>query len=134
MSAPIITPDAVRLYLMDRPEFNTLMSINWEQEQIEQCLVLTVDAFNRMSPPSKYPYTLESFPSMELLLTGTCAKLLISLALNHTLNQFSYSADGTSVTEKDKGPMLQAFGSQLWQEFRKEAQDLKVQFNIARAS
>jgi len=132
MATTRLTETDLRVFLMDKPELNTLIAgQRWSSEDIEQAELFVVDYFNIMNPPTMPGWTLESFPYRALLLIGTAAHLLKSAAINEASNQFSYSADGVQVNDKDKAQVFTAMGEAYWTEFKQLAQGIKINFNIA---
>ena len=134
MATPIITADEVRLFLLDRSEMNPLLlGIRFTPEMIEQAMVNTVDYYNLIPPPCGKMYTIESFPFRSVLLLGTAGYLLRSAAINEAANQFSYSADGVQVNDKDKAQIFMSLGNGFWEEFKELARNIKINQNIASA-
>jgi|APCry1669190119_1035276.scaffolds.fasta_scaffold00190_14 hypothetical protein len=132
MANPLITPEEIRLFMMDRAELNPLLlGIRWTQEMINQAMINTVDYFNLMLPPIGVYYTIEKFPFRGLLLLGTSGYLLRSAAINEAGNQFSYAADGVQINDKDKAQIFLELGNQLWTEFKELAQNIRISQNIA---
>lgn len=132
MSAPAITEKDIRLFVMDKPELNTLICGNkWSSEAIESAMITAIDMFNIIPPPTSYNYTIESFPSRGLLLLGTTAMLLKGAAIYEAVNELSYSAAGVSIDDHNKAQIYTALGKELWDEFKELAQQVKVSQNAA---
>jgi hypothetical protein len=132
MAQSIITPEEIRMFLLDRAELNPLLlGIRFTSEMIEQAIVNTVDYFNLLNPPTMNMYTVENFPYRSLLLLGGAGYLLRSAAINEASNQLSYSSDGVQVNDKDKAQIFLSLGNSLWDEFKQMATNIKININVA---
>lgn len=132
MAQSIITNNSLRLYLMDRPQNNTLIDgVRWSEEMINEAVLNTIDAFNIIPPPANNFFSVETFPSRYLLLTGVAGYLLKSASINESSNNLTYSADSVQINDKDKGPIFAQLGKQYWDEFKEIATAWKVSNNLA---
>lgn len=132
MAQSILTPEEVRLFMLDRAEMNPLLlGIRFTPEMIEQAIVNTVDYFNLMNPPTNEYYTIETFPFRALLLLGASGYLLRSAAINEASNQLSYASDGVQVNDKDKAQIFLTIGGNLWEEFKQMATNIRININVA---
>lgn len=133
MSNTVITPEEIRIFLMDTPELNPLLrGIKFSPEEIDQASIHTIDYFNTI-PPLTGMYTLESFPHRYLLLMGATGHLLRSASINQAINQLDYNVDGVQVNDYAKATLFSQLGTQFWQEFQQLAQNVKINQNIAAA-
>lgn len=131
MAQSIITPEEIRLFMLDRAELNPLLlGIRFTPEMIEQSIVNTVDYFNLLNPPTMQMYTIENFPFRSLLLLGASGYLLRSAAINEASNQLSYASDGVQINDKDKAQIFLTLGNSLWDEFKQMATNIKININV----
>lgn len=134
MATGRLTEKDIRLFLMDRPELNSLLrGVRWSPEEIESALTYCVGYFNESSPSTGHSYTIESFPFQFAWLTGTAGHLLRSAAINEVSNNISYQLDGVQVNDKDKGELFARMGQQYWDEFKLMSSNIKMQQNVAAA-
>jgi hypothetical protein len=131
MAQPIVTPEEIRMFLLDRAELNPLLlGVRFTAEMIEQAIINTIDYFNLMNPPIYHMYTVEDFPYRGLLLLGGAGYLLRSAAINEASNQLSYASDGVQINDKDKAQIFLSLGNNLWEEFKQLAQNIRININI----
>jgi hypothetical protein len=132
MAQTIITPNSIRIFLQDKPEYNSLLDgVRWSDEMINESIINAVDYFNISNPPANNFFTVENFPSRYLLLTGVCGYLLKSASIQQTSNNLTYSADGVQINDNDKGPAFFQMGDQLWKEFKEMSFNWKTNSNVA---
>jgi hypothetical protein len=134
MSAARITEKDVRLFLMDKPELNTLLrGVRFSPEEIEAAIVHCIDWFNQASPPTSASYTVETFPFRITLISGVTGHLLKGAAVHEASNNLTYSLDGLQVNDKDKAEIFTRLGLQFWEEFKESVLNIKLNQNIAAA-
>lgn len=132
MAQAIITEDELRMFAKDTPELNTLVdSVRFTPKDIERALVSVVDRFNILTPPSG-TYSVENFPSRALLTLGVWGWLLRGAAIGEASNNFSYSAEGVSVNDRDKAELFTSLGNTYWQEFIEASKAMKLTQSINR--
>lgn len=133
MATTVITPNEIRMFLMDRPELNTLIrTINFSTEEIDQAAISVIDYFNTISPQTVC-HVLETFPYRYLLVIGVAGYLLRSGSINQALNHFAYSVDGVQIDDNAKAELFLRIGGEFWEEFKQLAQNIKVAQNISAA-
>jgi len=131
MSAAILTEEDVRLFISDYSQDNPLLQgVRWDAKRIDKAMVMAVDEYNITQPPIGLSYTIESFPNRVVLLKGTVGYLLRGAAINEASNNFSYSAEGVSVNDKDKAGIFMQLGKDLWEEFRENCRSIKLTQNV----
>jgi hypothetical protein len=131
MAQSIITEKEIRIWMMDKPELNTLVEgVRWRPEDIEQATINVVDYFNILPPPNKHSYTVESFPSRSLLALGVCGWLLRGAAIGEASNNLTYNAAGVQINDRDKAEIFTSIGGQLWAEFKELSQSMKLAQSI----
>lgn len=132
MAQAIITEEELRMFAKDTPELNTLVdSVRFTPKDIERAIVSVVDRFNILTPPSGM-YTVESFPSRALLTLGVWGWLLRGASIGEASNNFSYSAEGVAVNDRDKAEIFLNLGNSFWQEFIEAAKAMKLTQSINR--
>ena len=131
MAQQVITNTDISLFLMDRPELNTLIDgSRFTPEMINKAVLYTIDQFNTANPPTNSFYTVESFPSVSLLLLGVCSWLLKSAAIGDAANQFNYSADGVTIQDRDKAQIFLSLGQMFAADFKETTMNLKMNMNV----
>lgn len=133
MGQPVATPNEIRLFLLDRPEFNTLINgVKWTDEMINQAIIYTIDKFNISNPPVlNGGFTVETFPSKYLLLIGVTSYLLRSSAIGDINNFFNYTADGVTISDRDRGQLFLSAAQTFADEFNQTTQNIKTNLNLA---
>jgi hypothetical protein len=130
MATAVINEKQLRIWAMDRPELNTLIDgVRFSPEDIENAMIMVVDRWNVTLPPSSM-YTLETFPSMSLLCLGTWGWLLRGAAIGEASNNFTYSAEGIQINDRDKAEIFSSIGEKLWQEYIDTVQQVKLAQSI----
>ena len=130
---PKITEKSIRIFMMDRPELNPLLSgVRFDTVDMEEAIVNVIDYFN-MLPPPVVSYTVETFPFRMLLLLGVSGHLLRGASINEASNNLSYAVDGVTVNDKDKASTFLQMGNSFWEEFKQLAQQIKISQNVAAA-
>jgi hypothetical protein len=134
MAQPIITEKEIRIFLLDKPELNTLIKgVKFDSTDIEQAIINVIDYFNVASPPTGQSYTVENFPFRFVLLTGIAGHLLKGAAVNEAINQLDYAVDGVTVQDKNKAGLFTQLGQGFWEEFKQMVRDIKVNQNVSAA-
>lgn len=134
MSAPILTEEKIRNFMMDKPELNTLIQgVRFKAEDIDDASILAVDYFNMASPPTGDSYSIETFPFAYLLLMGTCGILLRGASIQQASNNLSYAAGDVQVNDQDKAEIFMKLGSEFWNEFKEHVRQVKLNQNISNA-
>lgn len=132
MAATILTEKDVRIFLMDKPELNPLLQgVRWSAEDIDKAMMMTVDFFNTIMPPTGNSYTVENFPFAHIMMLGTTGYLLKSAAVNQASNNITYMLDGVQVNDNDKADIFMKLGNDYWTEFKELATNTKLNQNVA---
>jgi len=121
--------DEVREYLSDYAPNNYL--IDGEEvtnTYISLCMNLGVDAYNSMTPVSRYSEG--NFPSKQILLWGTCWNIYNGKALLLARNTMQYSDGGLQVPIEERAELYKGIADSFRAQFREAAQALKIQHNI----
>ena len=117
------------MFLRDYPDYNRLLDKEeFTQPQIDQAMKLTVMEFNEISPMTRY--TLENFEFKHLLLIGTCWHLLLGGGIGRSRNRLSHSSGGVAIDDEAHSDVELNLANLLGAEFKKKAQDIKVEMNV----
>jgi len=113
----------VRVFIRDYPVLNRLLNdIETSPQTIKLCILMAVDDFN-VTPPPLSIYSVDNFPSLSILMYGTIANILDSVAIVDNRNMLSYSDGSVSQSPADKGRLV-ASQSKYWRQLY-EQQKLK---------
>ena len=124
----------VRAKLRDYPELNRLIEgRETSDREIAFAVMDAIDDFNT-TPPLLGAYSLESFPSISLLIQGSLINILQSVGLLQTRNQMSYSdGQGIQVSVSDKAPMLLQWMNLFSNQYEQKKFRLKQALNLGGA-
>jgi len=130
-SIPVLTVEEVRVYMRDAPKYNKLLDdFHFTQREVDFAIDLTVDEFNTLPPPIGN-YTINNFPSKELLILGVIGHLLNAEAILQLRNQITATdGDIAPVDIDNKMAQYQQLGSYYREMFRQKAQLVKQKINI----
>jgi len=121
----------VRIKLRDFPELNRLIEgYETSDKEIALAAFEAIDDFNT-TPPILETYTLETFPSMSLLIRGTLIYVIESVGLLQTRNHMVYSdGQGVQVSVSDKTPQLLQWLTLFSNQFETKKIRLKKALNL----
>jgi len=124
----------IRAKLRDYPELNRLIAgRETSDREIAFAIMECIDDFN-MTPPLLGQFTLESFPSVSLLINGSIIHILTSVGLLQTRNHMSYSdGQGIQVSVSDKAPQLMNWMNLFTQNYEQKKFRLKQAINLGNA-
>lgn len=130
MTAPILSPEEVKLYIQDRPELNYLLpGEEFGLPQISLAINLAVDLFNTgIAPISNF--TLFTFPSKSILLYGTLSRLFQGQAALYARNQMDYSDGGITLPVEERTQYYTQLASMYETTFQQAGKTWKVAKNI----
>jgi hypothetical protein len=132
MAQSIVTNDKIRLFLQDKPQFNSLVDgCRWSDEMINEAILSVCDFYNITNPPSNVWVSAESYPSRYLLIRGVAGYLLSSASINEASNNLTYSENGVQINDKDKAEIFKALGKELWDEHVNMVTNLKTNQNLS---
>ncbi len=123
----------VRDYMRDFPEFNALV-VGEETSDglINLCADLAADDFSNTMPPIGV-FTVETHPSLYLLLIGTVIQVLRSAGILQARNNLNYSDGGLTVATSDKAQIYLAMANALMTEYEHKKRNLKISINAGSA-
>jgi len=125
--------EQVRDYMRDFPEFNALTPGEETSDSlINLCADLAADDFSTTMPPIGQ-FTVESHPSLYLLLLGTVIQILRSAGILQARNNLNYSDGGLTVATSDKAPIYQAYANWIIGEYERKKRTLKISLNAGTA-
>lgn len=121
----------VRSKLRDYPELNRLTEgVETSDRQIAAALLSAVDDYNN-TPPLIENVTLQTYPSVGLLVTGAICEVLESVGLLQTRNSMNYSdGQGVQVSVADKTPALIAWINLFSSRYEQKKFRLKQAHNL----
>lgn len=124
----------VRAKMRDYPELNRLVAgQETSDRQIAMALIEALDDFNT-TPPLIGSVTLDTHPSVSLLVNGTIIYTLQSIGLLQTRNQMNYSdGQGVQVGVNDKSPMLLQWIQLFSGQYEQKKMRLKQAMNLSGA-
>lgn len=121
-----------RAFMRDYAELNRLIVGEEHSDRLIAWAVL--DALNDINTtPPLQSFTLDSFPSVHLLLRGTVISLLESIGLLQTRNHLTFSDGGIQVGVSDKTPLIQSWIQLFRNSYEEKKQRLLIALNIENA-
>lgn len=131
MATARITVNDIRRFLLDKPAANTLIDgVKWNDEDIDKACLDVIDAYNTIPPPIGFVSCVEQFPLRYLLLIGVSGHLLRGAAVSEAINQLDYSAEGVSVSDRNKAQLFTELGNGFWKEFLDMSKQIKISQNV----
>lgn len=124
-----LTPDDIRLYAKDKPDFNVLLEgeVQSSDDLIRLAMRLTVSDFNSASPVTAY--VVETFPNDMVLLYGTLHHLANGEAERQLRNQVTYNAQGLNAGIDDKAMLYNQLAQFYKTLFEQKLRDYKMYLN-----
>jgi hypothetical protein len=120
----------LRLFLNDTPLLNRLIRREESDDpKLDLAILLTIDDWN-ITPPPLGNVTIDTFPSLWLLIYGSAIHVLRSAGLLQSRNDLPYSSGGVSVRLWDKTQLYQSWIAQFVQEYERKKLNLKMAMNI----
>ena len=125
----------IRQHLRDSgPEDNYLIdTVEFDLAEIAACLERPVQIWNETMSFVPKRYTTSTFEYRSRWLDACVGFLFILAAHNYDRNLQAYQAGGTSVQDKNKGPLYMQKGQMMVQEFREWVKARKGQLNLEQA-
>ena len=125
------TISLIRAKMRDYPELNRLIEgRETSDREIAFAIMETIDDFNS-TPPLIAGFSIESFPSVSLLIRGSIINIIESVGLLQTRNQMSYSdGQGVQVSVSDKAPMLMQWANLFKSQYEQKKFRLKQALNL----
>jgi len=133
MSTPSITPELIRLFLLDRsPSDNFLLDEQeYTPEQLEMALQLTVSKYNTTDPIGVDFQKAETWPYQYEGLLSICSILLKSKAINMVRNRLNYSTkSGVTVDDRKSAEDYIRLAVDFQKEFESRVAKIKMHHNI----
>jgi hypothetical protein len=123
----------LRLFMNDTAELNRLIKQQEStDEQMDLALRLTIDDWN-ITPPPLGNMSIETFPSIFLLIHGAAIQLLKMAGILQSRNELNYSSGGVTVRTFDKTRLYQSWIGIFVQEYERKKTTFKIAQNIAAA-
>lgn len=120
----------LRRFVRDYPELNRLLRAQEHSlEDIDLALDLTVAEYNTKNPPMP-DVTIDTYPSLWLLLHGGAVHLIRSAGILQARNRLPYSSGGISVRMFDKTELYMAWAREFIADYQSTLIESKVAANI----
>lgn len=121
---------AMRIFLRDQPNLNTLLSgYETSDQQLVLCVTLALADWNG-TPPLIGNVGIRDHPSADLLVKGTLIQVLTSAGLLQSRNDLDYQAGGITVRVSNKAGQYQAWLQFLVQSYEMGKKNLKMSLNL----
>ncbi len=109
-------------YLLDNVEF--------DDAEIADAIVQTVAWWNESQPPIKQTFNTANYPYPFEAMNGIIGKLYQAVAYYYFREDLTYTVDGVTVADKNKGPTYAKIGEQLWGQYVTWVKRKKASINI----
>jgi len=120
----------LRLFMRDTPELNRLIrKEESDDEMYEFAIEMTISEFNSI-PPIIGRASIESYPSLYLLMQGSAIQLLRSNGILQARNELNYSAGGSSFMRSNKSNYYLAWINSFIGAYTQHLQQIKISRNI----
>lgn len=120
----------LRLFLRDTPELNRLIRTEESDgEMLEFAIDMAIDDWN-FTTPMLTPYTIETYPSIYMLMHGAAIQVLKSQGLHQSRNELNYQAGGSSIVRSNKGQYYQSWLINFANEYELKKRNIKIQQNV----
>lgn len=124
-----LSEEEVREFIQDYPEGNLLLDKEeFSPTFINLSMSFAVEEYNAISP--RTGYTLESFPSKSVLMTGTLWKMYSGKAAQMARNQLSYTDGGLQIPIEEKYELYMNLANNYMTQFMASATKLKISINM----
>lgn len=127
------TIDRVRLFMRDNASLNALLNGQETTDAlIDLAIDMTTDDFS-ITTPVIATFTLDSFPSLYLLIYGTVINVLRSAGILQSRNNLNYSDGGITVASSDKTALYQSWIDRFYQDYESKKKNFLIQTNAEQA-
>ncbi len=125
----------IKLHIRDAgPEDNFLLdTVEFDLAEIAACIERPVQVWNETMSFVPRTYNTTTFPYRSRWVDACVGYLFQLAAHNYDRNLQQYQAGGTSMRDKDKGPLYTQKGQAMVQEYRQWVQTRKGQINLEAA-
>lgn len=125
----------IRTHMRDSgPEDNYLIdSVEFDLAELAACIERPVQLWNNILEFVPRKYNTTTFPFREQWLNAIIGYLHLLAAVNYDRNLQAYSAGGTSMQDKNKGPVYTQKGMALIAEYKDWVKQRKGQINLEQA-
>jgi len=122
--------DRIRLRLRDYEAVNRLIAGKENPDTaVAEAIQGVVDEFNGMEPVISASYSWDTFPNKNLLISGACAILQMSVGRTDIRNTHPVQVGPVAVPSRQKGQVVYGAGAQEWASFLSRLKDLKRRLN-----
>ena len=120
----------LRLFMRDTPELNRLIrKEESDPEMFEFAIEMAISEYNTV-PPIMGRVTIDTYPSLYLLMHGAAIQLLKSNGILQARNELNYSAGGSSFVRSNKSNYYMAWLAHFINAYERTLQASKIAKNI----
>lgn len=122
----------LRMFLQDTPELNRLLfDYELDDEHLRFAIDMTISDWNTTMPPLPAK-TIDSFPSLYLLMHGAAIQCLKMAGMRQSRNELSYQSGGSSFMRSNKTGLYQSWISLFQNDYESKKRTMKVAQNVNR--
>lgn len=120
----------LRLFLQDTPALNRLIrKEESDDELLEFAIDMCIDDWNSTVPLISLQ-TIETFPSLYLLMHGAAIQVLKMQGLRQDRNRLVYNSGGSSFSRSDKGQLYMQWSQTFISDYEVKKKNYKIYQNI----
>lgn len=120
----------LRLFLQDTPSLNRLIRTEEsDDELLEFAIDMCIDDWNSTVPLISFQ-TIETFPSLYLLMHGAAIQVLKMQGIRQDRNRLTYSSGGSSFARSDKGQFYLQWAQSFISDYEIKKKNYKIYQNI----
>ncbi|MGC8993084.1 MAG: hypothetical protein ACP5JE_05985 [Thermoplasmata archaeon] len=125
--------DYLRNHIRDTPELNDLLQASeFTDADLAKALNESLDIYNNTPPPLQ-PVTLQTIPSISVLIDGAAIRLLKSGGFLHIRNQLPFTDEGVTVDLHAKAQQYTQWIANYIQDYQQLLKSVKIAQNLAQA-
>lgn len=122
----------LRMFLQDTPNLNRLIrDYELGDEELRFAIDMTISDWNTTLPPLPKK-TIETFPSLYLLMHGAAIQALTMAGIRQSRNELQYSSGGSSFVRSNKTALYQSWISMFKNDYEMKKRSYKVSQNVRR--
>ncbi len=120
----------LRLFLQDTPELNRLIrKEESDDELLEFAIDMCISDWNSTTPLISMQ-TIETFPSLYLLMHGSAIQVLKMQGIRQDRNRLAYNSGGSSFSRSDKGQLYLQWASSFISDYEIKKKNYKIYQNV----
>lgn len=122
----------LRMFLQDTPELNRLTrDYELDDDHLRFAIDMAISDYNTTLPPTP-PKTINSYPSLYLLMHGAAINALKMSGLKQSRNELNYQSGGSSFMRSNKTGHYQAWLSLFMNDYEQKKRAYKIAGNVSR--